>query len=203
MKKIFLPIYDITDHFRNPKSKGTPFDNPSDDLKTTSRRGFIMKKRLIPIILMAFMFIMCVPNMASAATGGITRSSAVAWIKARGTESWCQDVDGAYGCQCVDLIEAYYMYLGQSRPNGNGYDYCTKTLPSGWTRDHNPTPGSIFACPAYTYSRENGHVGLVYAVDGNTKYTVETNADNGSSAHSYTRNYDCKFRQKKPPFTEF
>jgi hypothetical protein len=30
------------------------------------------------------------------------------------------DVDGAYGAQCVDLIYAYYEYLGVGRRGGNG-----------------------------------------------------------------------------------
>ncbi len=122
--------------------------------------------------------------MASASTNGVTQSQAVEWIKARGNEAWWQDVDGAYGCQCVDLIKAYYNYLGVGGyATGNGSAYTSNALPSGWTRDKNPTPGSIFACQGYNgvwNSGSDGHVGLVYAVSGSTVYTVETNLKTNS-----------------------
>ena len=30
------------------------------------------------------------------------------------------DADGAYGAQCVDLIRAYYNFLGVAQVRGNG-----------------------------------------------------------------------------------
>ena len=42
--------------------------------------------------------------------------------------------------QCVQLTKAYYTYLGVANPTGNGSDYATNTLPSGWKRIKGATP---------------------------------------------------------------
>lgn len=123
-----------------------------------------------------------------------TVNDAVSWIKARANEGWNVDVDGAYGCQCVDLIYAYYLFLGYPIQGGNGCNYAQGSfgIPtgSGWYKDTTPSPGAIIAWDenvstggvvrsdgsvyqSRTYA--GGHVGLVYAVEGSTVYTVETN----------------------------
>ena len=74
-----------------------------------------------------------------------TSSEAITWVKSKvGTAI---DYDGQYGSQCVDLIMAYYNYLGVSISGGNGKDYATNTLPSGWSRTKGGTPqkGDIFS----------------------------------------------------------
>lgn len=105
-----------------------------------------------------------------------SQSEAVEWIKARGNEGWWEDVDGAYGCQCVDLIMKYYQYFGYSRVSGNAYEYQWNRTPPGsnWYYSSTPIPGSVFV-KGIGSGFDNGHVGLVYAVDGSTIYTVETN----------------------------
>ena len=117
-----------------------------------------------------------------------TQAEAIQWIKDRGNEGWWQDVDGAYGCQCVDLIMAYYQFLGYSRMSGNAGDYVSGHIPSGsdWYYSGTPVPGSIFVRGYDNGYYPYGHVGLVYAVDGSTMYTIETNVvspyDGGSNA---------------------
>lgn len=63
--------------------------------------------------------------------------------------------------QCVDLIKAYYQYLGVSPVSGNGEDYAWNALPSGWTRVQGGTPqrGDILV---YSESSSNiyGHVAI-------------------------------------------
>lgn len=118
-----------------------------------------------------------------------TLNEAVEWIKA--AEGWWEDVDGEYGCQCVDLIKAYYDYLGYPRCYGNACDYYygSHGIPagSGWYKDTTPSPGAIIVWPGNVWTgqwttTEYGHVGLVYAVEGSTVYTVETNVTD--EAHS-------------------
>ena len=115
-------------------------------------------------------------------TGGHTQAEAVAWARDRANESWSEDVDGVYGCQCVDLIKAYYKYLGNSYVLGNACDYQSNALPAGWYRDNTPSPGAVAVWAAYTTIQHGwdtdqyGHVGIVVEVNGSTLKTVETNA---------------------------
>ena len=119
-----------------------------------------------------------------AAASDFTAEQAVAWANNCASTKWDKDVDGAYGTQCVDLILAYYSYLGVSRSKGNATDYQTNTLPSGWKRvKSSPQPGDVIVWAgntkinsSYTLSKY-GHVGIVVAVSGNKLTTVETNAD--------------------------
>ena len=55
------------------------------------------------------------------------------------------DFDGAYGAQCVDLLKAYYDYLGVGAQHGNAQDYRSNFLPQGWQRIEGaePMPGDI------------------------------------------------------------
>ena len=135
-------------------------------------------KRLTGIALSACMVLssVAVPMTAQA----YTVDEAVDWINARGNEGWNLDVDGAYGCQCVDLVIAYYRYL-LNDPNlivyANACDYATIDLPSGWTRVYSdPQPGDIFWMgPNVSGSSSFGHVGLIASVSGSSVTTVETN----------------------------
>ena len=131
-----------------------------------------------------------------------TQVEAVQWIKDRGNEGWWDDVDGVCGCQCVDLIKAYYQYFGYGILSGNAGDYMYDHLPSGsdWYYSDTPIPGSVFvknydSSSGYTY----GHVGLVYAVDENTMYTVETNlvSPYNGGANAYAR-----FRERSVWFAD-
>lgn len=128
-----------------------------------------------------------------------TQAEAIQWIKDRGNEGWWQDVDGAYGCQCVDLIMAYYQFLGYSRMSGNAGDYVSGHIPSGsdWYYSGTPVPGSIFVRGYDNGYYPYGHVGLVYAVDGSTMYTIETNVvspyDGGSNASARYREHSVSF----------
>ena len=70
--------------------------------------------------------------------------------------------------ECVALIKAYYSYLGQTSPGGNGADYSWNQLPAGWTRLQNAQPqkGDILV---YGGNGENpyGHV-AIYESDYST-----------------------------------
>ena len=135
-------------------------------------------KRILSFLLAIVMLISVVTGLnvtSSAATR--TQSEAIEWIKARGNESWWSDVDGGYGCQCVDLIMAFYQYFGYSRMSGHAYQYMSNHIPAGsnWYYSSSPTPGCVFVKQADNGYYPYGHVGLVYAVSGSTMYTVETN----------------------------
>lgn len=133
-------------------------------------------KRFLSVVLALMTLLSVATFTASASTNGVSQNQAVEWIKARGNEKWWSDVDGGWGCQCVDLVQAYYQYLGYSRMKGSAYEYKSGHLPSGsnWCYSSTPVPGCIFVKDIDNYSN-TGHVGLVYAVSGSTIYTVETN----------------------------
>lgn len=93
-----------------------------------------------------------------------TQQEAISWVKALvGTTV---EADGSapgsiYYGQCVDLIKAYYSYLGVSPVSGNGVDYIWNSLPDGWVRLEGvqPQTGDILV---YKASAQNsaGHVGI-------------------------------------------
>ena len=127
-----------------------------------------------------------------------TQSEAIAWASARGNENWCVDVDGSYGCQCVDLIMAYYNYLVGYHVSGNAKDYGSNSLPSGWTRVYsNPQAGDVIVWGAgalladgnYRADSTYGHVGIITSVvNGSKVNTVETNTyEGGQPAHHFQR----------------
>ena len=88
-----------------------------------------------------------------------TQTEALQWVKAQIGKSI--DADGVNGAQCVDLIKAYYSYLGVSPASGNGCDYAWNSLPSGWTRIQGgtPQPGDILVY-GEAVSGDCGHVAI-------------------------------------------
>ena len=88
-----------------------------------------------------------------------TVTDAINWVESKLGQGI--DYDGQYGNQCVDLIMAYYAFLGVSPSGGNGGDYAWNTLPSGWSRVQGgtPQPGDILV---YSGNSNNsyGHVGI-------------------------------------------
>ena len=118
-----------------------------------------MKKRALSLLLVLLMVMSLVPMSALAATNGHTANEAIGWVQSQVGKAL--DYDGVYGAQCVDLIKYYYDYLGcASYARGNGSDYATNALPSGWTRLKGAQPrlGDILV---YTGGYNNyGHVAI-------------------------------------------
>ncbi len=95
-----------------------------------------------------------------------TRDEALAWVRSQNGKSL--DVDGYPAnqpYQCVDFIAKYYEYLGVSRSSGNGCDYATNTLPSGWSRikGGTPQPGDILVYTGNDSAHKAGHVAIFEA----------------------------------------
>ena len=169
------------------------------------RRHYGRKNRIavhtMSVLLSMLIAISTMSANAFAGTNGHSQQDAVNWATARGNEKWCQDVDGAYGCQCVDLILAYYKYLTGGTKSGNACDYRSNALPSGWKRVYsNPQAGDIVVwgpgvkmgwSPLHTeYANSSfGHIGIVWRVNsGGTISTIETNTLSGSAA-AYKERY--------------
>ena len=120
-----------------------------------------MKRRVLCLILAVIMVACLLPTAAFASTNGKTADDAINWVKSlKG-----QPVGSG---ECVALIKAYYSYLGQTSPGGNGADYSWNQLPAGWTRIQNAQPqkGDILV---YSGNNANpyGHV-AIYESDYST-----------------------------------
>ena len=113
-----------------------------------------MKRRVLCLILAVIMVACLLPTAAFASTNGKTADDAINWVKS---------VEGQTvgSGECVALIKAYYSYLGQTSPGGNGADYSWNQLPTGWKRLPNAQPqkGDILV---YSGNAANkyGHVAI-------------------------------------------
>ena len=91
-------------------------------------------------------------------------------VKADDAINWVRSLNGqpVGSGECVALIKAYYSYLGQTSPGGNGADYSWNQLPAGWQRLQNAQPqkGDILV---YSGNAANkyGHV-AIYESDYST-----------------------------------
>ena len=127
-----------------------------------SRKHGTVKKRIVSwIITLTMVMGLCNGIMfaENAEAVSVTNAQAIAWVQSKVGQSI--DYDGAYGAQCVDLILAYYNYLGVPTSSGNGKDYATNSLPSGWSRVQGGTPqkGDILVYGA-SGSNPYGHVAI-------------------------------------------
>ena len=120
-----------------------------------------MKKRVLCLILAVIMVACLLPTAAFASTNGKTADDAINWVRSLNG----QPVGSG---ECVALIKAYYSYLGQTSPGGNGADYSWNQLPAGWQRLQNvqPQKGDILV---YSGNNKNpyGHV-AIYESDSST-----------------------------------
>ena len=121
-----------------------------------------MKKRVLSLVLAVILIVGLLPTAAFASTNGKTADDAINWVRSLNG----QPVGSG---ECVALIVAYYSYLGQTSPGGNGVDYSWKEpLPAGWQRLKNvqPQKGDILV---YSGNGANpaGHV-AIYESDYST-----------------------------------
>ena len=147
-----------------------------------------MKKRVLCLILAVIMVACLLPTAAFAATNGKTADDAINWVRSLNG----QPVGSG---ECVALIVAYYSYLGQTSPGGNGADYSWKEpLPAGWQRLKNvqPQKGDILV---YSGNGANpaGHV-AIYESDYSTWH------QNFGSARCVTHVTQYKYNEFKNPY---
>lgn len=134
-----------------------------------------------------------------------TQDEAINWLYS--VEGHPFDVDGAYGVQCADLAMAYYEYLGEARPYGNGCDYFTNALPPGWERyantpDFIPKPGDVVSWDS-SWGGGAGHVAIVLSATVNSLTVMEQNGTNHTPTHQKTYNsYSHVQGFNRPNFTE-
>ncbi len=116
-------------------------------------------KRLIAMMVCAVMVLGC--TMVAQAQTTHTQQEAMNWLQSKvGTGI---DFDGIWGNQCVDLIKAYYQYLGVAPVSGNGIDYTWNAVPAGWTRIQGAIPqtGDILVYTGGAQDSEGNYLGHV------------------------------------------
>lgn len=150
-----------------------------------------MKKKLLSLLVALVLCFTLLPTASFASTGGHSQSDAVNWAYARGNEEWAVDFDGAARVQCVDLIKAYYDYLGNGPADGNAEDYTWNSLPNGWTRiryysGFEPQAGDILVWDS-TFC-EYGHVAIALYTENGIVGCAETR-----NIYVYPNNYRCHF----------
>ncbi len=134
-----------------------------------------MRKKVLSVFMaVAMIFSLVTPVYATSKT----RDDAINWVRSKEN----QKIGSG---QCVALISAYYSYLGVSPVSGNGCDYATNSLPSGWTREKGGVPkkGDILV-----YTGGYGHV----AIAETTSYGWHQNWG-GQYVQWVDRNYSSSF----------
>ncbi len=151
-------------------------------------------KKLISLLLSLIMLLstMVIGGVTAFATS-VSRSSAVNWANSKVGQSI--DWDGVYGAQCVDLIAAYYNYLGTSTPGGNACNYVNNKLPSGWSRikrDSNviPEPGDIAVYDVGWRGNKYGHIAIVISANASDMTTVEQYGSTDHKTHKVNFPYN-------------
>ena len=146
-----------------------------------------MKKRVLSLVLAVILIVGLLPTAAFASTNGKTADDAINWVRSLNGQT-------VGSGECVALIVAYYSYLGQTSPGGNGVDYWYNDLPAGWTRIPNAKPqkGDILV---YGSSSDNkyGHV-AIYESDYSTWH------QNFGSARCVTHVTQYKYNEFKNPY---
>ena len=146
-----------------------------------------MKKRVLSLVLAVILIVGLLPTAGLASTNGKTADDAINWVRSLNGQT-------VGSGECVALIVAYYSYLGQTSPGGNGVDYWYNDLPAGWTRIPNAQPqkGDILV---YGSSSDNkyGHV-AIYESDYSTWH------QNFGSARCVTHVTQYKYNEFKNPY---
>ena len=147
-----------------------------------------LPQKITSIVLIAIVVCSILPLASiNASASIITQIDAVAWANAQVGKKL--DYDGAYGAQCVDLIKYYYNEFGvASYAKGNGSDYASNNLPTGWSRIAYTSgfvaqPGDI-AVWTNSGGSNYGHVAIVISATSSKMNVVEQN-------HNGTGNDPC------------
>lgn len=115
-------------------------------------------KRIFRNFLISLMSLLFIINMPVNAASNMSADEAVNWVKSNVGNGFDFTPDGRMWC--VELILAYYGYLGQEPVRGDAIDFSWNSLPEGWIRIEGgqPQKGDILIYSSYYH--EAGHVGI-------------------------------------------
>ena len=151
-----------------------------------------MIKSILCVVLSATMMISTMANLSIAViagTNGHTQAQAVSWASSQIGQS-IENNDSSNLYQCVDFIQKYYIYLGQTPIYGSACDYINGGIPSGsgWTRVNYTSgitfnPGDIAVWKTYLSVSDSstintswaGHIGIIESADSVGFNCIEQN----------------------------
>ena len=141
-------------------------------------------KKIVSFILIIAMVVslMAGLGLSSDAATAHSQAEAVSWANSK---IGIKTGDG----QCVALIKAYYTYLGVSSVTGNGCDYATNSLPSGWKRikyysGFSAQPGDIAVWTWNKWAGNYGHVAIVTSANSSSMNYIDQGKTYGYVGHS-------------------
>ncbi len=140
-------------------------------------------------VVMIFGAFVAMPITANASTGGHTQAEAVQWVCNQEGNYF----DSNWGYQCVNLIRAYYGYLGVPLPTGNANTYLSDSQnhkPAGWTINWGTgglQPGDITVWDGGQY----GHVAIV--VELNSSYCTVMQQNGDGNGYNRTEASKCHY----------
>ncbi len=117
----------------------------------------MLKKFLsITLALVMILSVIMLAPITVKATTTCTLAEALSWCESQ--KGKAIDLDGWYGAQCADFVNAYYNYIigYHSFVSGNANNYLN-CIPSGFSYVNSPQPGDI----GVSTSGEYGHVWVV------------------------------------------
>lgn len=94
------------------------------------------------------------------------------------------DVDGSFGFQCKDFVNALAIHLGAPFKAGNAI--VLKQPQNGWEFVTNPQPGDVFVMDYVSGGVNYGHTGGVTRLATNGFYSVDQNYKNANLTHGST-----------------
>ena len=116
-------------------------------------------KRILTLVLVISLCVFAFPmEKANAKVLTKTTTDALNWLQSKVGQTI--DYDGAYGGQCVDLIYAYYQFLGVGAQGGNACDYATMTPPDGMVKIQNCAQPRLGDVLVYAGGTGYGHVAI-------------------------------------------
>lgn len=168
----------------------------------------LLFKRTIKIILLFAVLFSLFSISVIAETNGYTQEKAVKYIESMiGTKYDVSPKNNSY--DCVDLANEYYHVVGGQdyKARGNGGDFCTNALPSGWERNYisdgyTPQAGDVVSWEAVGGWGPYGHVALVLSVSSSNKTitVVEQSTSRQISASKATYKWSSPTCYIRPDF---
>lgn len=116
-------------------------------------------KKILMLVLIINLCLFAFPlEKANAKILTKTSTDALKWLQSKVGQTI--DYDGSWGGQCVDLIYAYYNFLGVAVQGGNACDYAKLTPPDGLVKMQNCSQAKLGDILVYAGGTGYGHVAI-------------------------------------------
>lgn len=176
-----------------------------------------MKRFLSLILVISLIFTLPFCQIqVNAGTNGHSQTDALNWARSKIGLS-IENNDSNWLYQCVDFIQTYYIYLGQTPIYGSACDYISGGIPSGsgWSRVNYASgitfkPGDIAVWKTYLSVSNSstinttwaGHIGIIESADNVGFNCIEQNDYRTPQKVSRNWHYNAELACVIRPFTQ-